>query len=98
LILTFTARARADLRAIIVTIARDNPARATSFIAELEQRCSALTGAPLAYGIVLRYRDKGIRRIVHGNYLIFYRVRDDQITILRVLHRAMDVDAHIARV
>jgi toxin ParE1/3/4 len=97
LILTFAARARNDLRAIVVTIARDNPARATSFVAELELRCAALTGAPLAYAIVPRYKDKGIRRIVHGNYLIFYRVRDGQITILRVLHGAMDVDAQIAR-
>jgi toxin ParE1/3/4 len=97
LILTFAARARTDLRAIVVTIARDNPARGESFIAELELRCAALTSAPLAYGILPRYKDKGIRRIVHGNYLIFYRVRDDQITILRVLHGAMDIDAQLVR-
>jgi toxin ParE1/3/4 len=96
LTLTFAARARDDLRSIISTIARDNPIRAISFVVELEQRCAALTGAPLAYGIVTRYNVQAIRRIMHGRYLIFYRVREDQITILRVLHGSMDIDAQLA--
>ncbi len=95
MILTFTAKAQSDLRSIVITIAKDNPARSTSFVAELEQRCSALTRSPLAYAIVPRYRDKAIRRIVHDNYLIFYLVVDDTITILRVIHGSMDIDAQL---
>jgi len=34
----------------------------------------------------------GIRRRVHGNYLIFYRVKVQTIEILRVLHAAMDYE------
>jgi toxin ParE1/3/4 len=49
----------------------------------------------LAYAIVPRYKEKGIRRVVHGNYLIFYHVMDERITILRVLHGAMDIDAQL---
>jgi toxin ParE1/3/4 len=96
-ILTFSLSARDDLRSIVVTIAKDNPARAVSFVSELEQRCTALIHAPLAYAILPRYNDSGIRRIPHGNYLIFYRVKGSEITVLRVLHGSMDVDALLAR-
>jgi toxin ParE1/3/4 len=95
LILTFTNNARNDLRQIVTAISRDNPNRAISFVDELEQRCKALIKAPLAYAILPRYFDKGIRRIVHGNYLIFYRVVDDEIIVLRMLHSAMDVDVQM---
>jgi plasmid stabilization system protein ParE len=30
---------------------------------------------------------------VHGNYLIIYRVRDEAVQILRVVHGARDLDA-----
>ena len=95
--LTFAARARSDLRVIVNTIAQDNPVRATSFVAELEQRCAALTAAPLAYSIPPRYEAFAIRRIVHGRYLIFYRVKADQITIVRVLYGSMDIDEQLMK-
>jgi toxin ParE1/3/4 len=95
LILAFTNNARSDLRQIVTAISSDNPNRAISFVDELEQRCKALMKAPLAYAILPRYFDNGIRRIVHGNYLIFYRVGDEEITILRVLHSAMDIDVQM---
>jgi toxin ParE1/3/4 len=95
LILTFTNNARNDLRQIVTGISRDNPNRAFSFAEELEQRCKALIKAPFAYAVLPRYSDKAIRRIVHGNYLIFYRVGDEEITILRVLYSAMDIDVQV---
>ncbi|MGL4637600.1 MAG: type II toxin-antitoxin system RelE/ParE family toxin [Beijerinckiaceae bacterium] len=95
MILAFTGKARNDLRQIVVSIAKENPERAISFVGELEQRCAALKIAPLAYAVLPRYSKTGIRRVVHGNYLIFYHVRESQITVLRVLHSAMDVDAHL---
>jgi toxin ParE1/3/4 len=48
-----------------------------------------------SYAILPRYFDKGIRRIVHGSYLIFYSVVDDKIIVLRVLHSAVDVDVQM---
>jgi toxin ParE1/3/4 len=36
---------------------------------------------------------EGIRIAVHGNYLIIYRVRDETVQVLRVLHGARDLDA-----
>ena len=31
-----------------------------------------------------------MRHHVHGNYLVFYRVEVDHLTVLHVLHGAMD--------
>jgi hypothetical protein len=35
-------------------------------------------------------RAEGIRRRVHGNYLIFYRIRTDMVEILHVIYGARD--------
>lgn len=90
--LVFTTEARSDLTSIGDVIAQDNPSRALSFIDELEARCLALPETPLAYPLVSCKKDKGIRRLVHGNYLIFYRVDNDSVVILHVLAGRMNVD------
>ncbi|MFD2183895.1 type II toxin-antitoxin system RelE/ParE family toxin [Rhodoplanes azumiensis] len=36
------------------------------------------------------WEDRGIRRRTHGNYLIFYRIEDDEVQVLHVLHGARD--------
>jgi toxin ParE1/3/4 len=88
-----TSAAEADLEAIADYIARDNPVRALSFVRELYERCLDIAEMPVAWPIVPRYEHHGIRRRVHGRYLIFYRVSADCITILHVLNGAMDVEA-----
>ena len=46
---------------------------------------------PERYPLFERHRSSGIRRRVHGNYLIFYRVGADTLEIVHVLHGAMDL-------
>jgi toxin ParE1/3/4 len=91
--LVFSAEARADLMRIGDYIALDNPVRAASFVEELEARCKALLAAQLAYPLVPRYESSGVHRMVHGNYLVFYRVGLDAVTIVHVLSGAMNVEA-----
>jgi toxin ParE1/3/4 len=91
--LIFSAEARADLVRIGDYIARDNPLRALSFVEELEGRCKALLASPLAYPLVPRHESAGIRRAVHGDYLIFYRVEPEAVAIVHVLSGAMNVEA-----
>jgi toxin ParE1/3/4 len=90
--LVFTDKAKADLRRIGEWIAEDNPARAFSFVDELEDRCVRLIGMPRAYPLVPRYEASGIRRVPHGEYLIFYRVTPDTVEILHVLNGARDYE------
>lgn len=85
-----TAEAEGDLERIVDYIAQSNPQRAQSFIEELRDKCLSLADTPLAFPLVARYERLGVRRRVHGNYLIFYRVDENEIVILHVLHGAMD--------
>jgi len=85
-----TTPARLDLDEIADYIAADSVERALSFADELVDRCSALGDFPKAYPLIPRYESHGVRRCIHGNYLIFYRVRSKQVDILRILHGARD--------
>lgn len=88
--LVFTAAARVDLHAIGGWIARDSPRRAVTFIDELEQHCARLAAKPHMHPPLLRHEKTGIRKAVHGSYLIFYRDVDHKVEILRILHGAQD--------
>lgn len=89
----FTTEAVADLRLIGDYIAKENPPRALSFIDELEQKCLTIATTPKAFPLVPRYERYGIRRRLHGSYLIFYRVELEHVVILHILHGAMDYAA-----
>lgn len=93
MIVALSAEAESDLEDIADFIARDNPARALSFVQELRASCRNLADMPMGYPLVPRYEKRGIRRRVHGNYQIFYRVDDEQVYVVRALHGARDYEA-----
>ncbi|BDA74133.1 hypothetical protein CAL7716_082990 [Calothrix sp. PCC 7716] len=88
-----TAAAKADLAEIGDFIKMDNPERAITFISELLDRCRSLGDMPRAYPLVPRYERFGVRRRVYGNYLIFYRINENQIEVLHVLDGARDYES-----
>jgi toxin ParE1/3/4 len=81
-----------DLEEIGDYIAQDNPSRAVSFIMEMRKRCLELDAmpeaAPLREDVM-----PGIRMAVHGNFLIFYRIDDQEVRIERILHGARNIQA-----
>nr|WP_284504017.1 type II toxin-antitoxin system RelE/ParE family toxin [Caballeronia sp. GAWG2-1] len=85
--------AEADLEAIGDYIARDNSRRALSFVRELRDKCMSLADMPLAYPLVPRYEDCGMRHCFHGSYQIFYRLtgQPERIDVIHVLHGARDI-------
>jgi toxin ParE1/3/4 len=85
--------AEAELEAIGDWIAEANPTRALSFAMELRHRCEALSDVPSGFPLVPRYERLGIRRRPYGDYLIFYRVLNDTVEVLHVLHGARDYEA-----
>jgi toxin ParE1/3/4 len=86
----FAAAAESDLIEIGEHIQQDNPDRAVMFVLELTDHCYTLADMPRRYPLVPRYENFGVRRCVYGNYLIFYRVREDAVEIVHVLHGARD--------
>jgi plasmid stabilization system protein ParE len=80
-----------DLYRIGLAIKRDSPKRAETFVEELYDSCREIGLRPYSFPLIER-KDSGIRRRVYGRYLIFYRVADDAVEILHILHGAMDYE------
>jgi toxin ParE1/3/4 len=86
-----TAKARGDLNEIVAYIAQDNPLAAERLGDELAAEADSLSNYPYRGGLVRRRRN--IRRLVHGSYLIVYRIFESNhlIEILRFWHGAKGV-------
>lgn len=70
-------------------IAQDNPTRATSFVRELKDAVTKLQVHP---GMGRAGRVPGTRELVlHKNYIAIYRVRGDDVEILRLHHVAQNL-------
>jgi toxin ParE1/3/4 len=93
MILDFSEEAENDLEQIADYIASDNPRRALTFIRDLRSKCEDLVDSPNGFPLVPRYEHHGVRRRVHGNYLIFYRVEKAKVIIIHVLHGATNYGA-----
>lgn len=88
--LVFSPAARADLVAIAVYIAEDNPDLAASFVGELEAKANQIAERPASFPA----RDDvspGLRAARYGRYLLFFRDTPDKVRIVRVLHGARDL-------
>jgi plasmid stabilization system protein ParE len=93
MIVTITEEAERDLEVIGDYIALDDPVRAIGFISELREKCLTLAELPERFPLVVRFEAQGVRRRVHGNYLIFYRIEREQVVVLHILHGAQDYGA-----
>jgi toxin ParE1/3/4 len=87
-----TRRAQADLDEIADYVAENNPKRAITFTREIIGHCHRLGNTPHV-GRSRPNLGPGIRSIPHGRYMIFYRMVDSDVQILRVLHSARDIEA-----
>jgi len=90
--LLLSPRAAADLEEIADYIARDNPARAATFVAELEAKCRAVAETPELYPARTDLAP-GLRTAVHRRYLVLYRDLQGKNTVRieRVLHSARNL-------
>lgn len=82
----WTRQALQNLDAIAAYIALDNPNRAATFISEIKDKTQLLAQFP---AIGRPGRVPGTRElVVHENYVLPYRVKDDIVQIIRVHHVA----------
>lgn len=70
-----------------------NAEAAATLVRSLQGRCDSLADLPRRYPLVPRFEHFGLRRCIQGNYLIFYRVRENAIDIVRILHGASDYES-----
>ena len=90
----FTPLASSDLEAIGDYIGQDNPTRAYSFVLEIRNQCRKIASAPMSYKCRPEFGES-IQSCAFGKYVIFYKAEDAGVLIIRILHGAMDIAAHI---
>jgi toxin ParE1/3/4 len=88
--LRFSRRAERDLEDITAFIARNNPARAVSYLREMREQCRRLLAFPEAAPLRPEL-GAGVRMSVFGNYLILYVVQRDFLEVRRVVHGARNL-------
>ena len=88
--LRFSRKAAEDLEDIGDFIAQDDPLRAASFVAELQDNCQKLLNNPDAYPTRPEL-GHGLRVSVHGKYLIFFKSVGNDLLIVRILHGARNL-------
>jgi toxin ParE1/3/4 len=85
--------AEADLEAIWMHIATDSPANADRF---LDRLVASITGTLSTAPLAGRARDEfeaGLRSLPYEKYIVFYRVRESIVDIVRIIHAARDLSA-----
>ena len=89
MLIKWTRAALASVDEIAGFIANDNPTRANSFVLELQAAVTQLQAHP---GMGRAGRVPGTRELVlHKNYIAIYRVRGDDVEILRLHHAARNL-------
>jgi addiction module RelE/StbE family toxin len=88
--ISWTAKAKKDLRLIHAYIAGDSVFYAGRFIIRILERVEVLENFPLSGRIVPEKDDESIRELIEGNYRIFYKVTNSNsaVFILRIHHSA----------
>jgi toxin ParE1/3/4 len=92
-IVFFSTASRTDLDDIWSYIADDNPRRAITFVRQIVAQSKRLANMPRRHPLIQGRETSGIRRMPYGSYLIFYRVGDRDVEILRILSAAQDHEA-----
>lgn len=86
----WTATARENLRGIVQYIAADSPMYARSFALRLRRGVSRLAKFPESGRRVSEDRSETYREVIVGNYRVVYRIAEDRVIIVTVLHGARD--------
>jgi toxin ParE1/3/4 len=86
--INWTKRSIKDLRAVYDYISLDSTFYATRFVSRLIIRVDQLIEFPESGRMVPEKNVPEIRELIEGNYRIFYRLRKEKITILRIHNAA----------
>jgi toxin ParE1/3/4 len=85
-----TRHAQGDLAEIYDYISSDSPENAAAFVLTIEERVVSLVTMPERAPLIPENEllGTGHRHLVHGNYRIIFRIQDDSVFVLRIIHGA----------
>lgn len=84
---TWTQRARSDLKDIHSFISEDSPTTASSVVASIVEKAGVLTDLPFFGKMAPEFRDETIRETSASSWRIIYRLDNKQIYILAIVHK-----------
>jgi plasmid stabilization system protein ParE len=84
---TWTARARADLKAIHDYIAKDSPINAKRVVREMHRKTEGLAETPHLGRVVPELEDPEIREIPAYSWRLIYQLREQRVFVLTVIHK-----------
>jgi len=88
--LSYSAKAREDLRGILLKIAEDKPGAAVRFVEQLERKARLLMTFPNA-GEACPHLGNDIHVLIYRYYGIYYRIEINAVRVERVLAPGLDV-------
>lgn len=91
----WTHTALKHLTAIHAYIAQDSPIYAHRMVDRLTRRSEQLAAFPYSGRKVPEYEADDIREIIEASYRIIYRLREDRIDILAVMHGARKLPSEL---
>lgn len=82
--------AQHDLEEIFSYIAADSPGSASTFILEIEEKILSLAIMPERCPLIPEniFFGTRLRHLVHKKYRVIYRLQEDLVFVLRVVHGA----------
>lgn len=87
----YTSLTRNDLQEIKAYIAQNNPKAATQYMGILKQKCDLLAQTPTIG--VCREEYCNLYKFPADKYLIFYRITESGIEVIRILQSARDIQS-----
>jgi toxin ParE1/3/4 len=92
--LVVTGSAYRDLLQIYAYIAEDSETHAERTVQQIRRRFESLPNFPFL-GRQRPDLAEGLRQLNAGQYLVFYRVDEPSVEILRILHGRMDIESEL---
>ena len=84
---SWSLRARADLKAIHAFTSKDSAANARTVVHEIVQRANLIESAPRGGRVVPELSDMSIREVPVHSWRVIYQVRDSAIFIVTLVHK-----------
>jgi len=89
--INWTKKSLKDLKSINDFISLDSSFYAKRFINKIIKRVDQLIDFPESGRMVPEKNTPEIRELIEGNYRIFYKLKKEKITILRIHHAARKI-------
>jgi plasmid stabilization system protein ParE len=86
-VVSWSLRARADLKAIHEHISKDSPINAKTVVREIVGRANLIDQAPRGGRKVPELEDEAIREIPVYSWRVIYQLRDETVFIVTLVHK-----------